>query len=37
MFARVGPRETRKLITTDEAARLLVLGGTPAPPTRSCR
>lgn len=29
MFARVGPRETRKLITTDEAARLLVLGGTP--------
>lgn len=29
MFARVGPRETRKVFTTDEAARLLVLGGTP--------
>jgi quercetin dioxygenase-like cupin family protein len=29
VFARVGPGQKRKLITEDEGARILVLGGTP--------
>lgn len=29
VFARVGPGEKRKLITGDQAARVLALGGTP--------
>ncbi len=29
MFARVGPSETRKLVTGEDAARVLVLGGMP--------
>ncbi len=28
-FARVGPRETRKLITRDEGARVLAIGAVP--------
>jgi len=28
-FARVGPAEKRKIITTDSSARILALGGTP--------
>jgi uncharacterized cupin superfamily protein len=29
MFARVGPGEKRKLITGDEAVRIIAIGGTP--------
>jgi quercetin dioxygenase-like cupin family protein len=29
VFARVGPGQRRKLVTTDEGARILCLGGTP--------
>lgn len=29
VFARVGPGETRKIVTGDEPARILALGGTP--------
>lgn len=29
VFARVGPNETRKLITEDQPATILALGGTP--------
>src|SRR5262245_58571408 len=29
MFARVGPSEKRKLVTGEEGARILALGGTP--------
>jgi len=29
VFARVGPGQKRKLLTGDEGARILVLGGTP--------
>jgi quercetin dioxygenase-like cupin family protein len=29
VFARVGPGQRRKLVTGDEGARILVLGGTP--------
>lgn len=31
-FARVGPRETRKIVTTDSPARVLCLGGIPGAP-----
>ena len=32
MFARVGPRETRKLLTGPEPALILALGGVPGQP-----
>ncbi len=31
-FARVGPNETRKLVTGDQAALILALGGVPGEP-----
>jgi quercetin dioxygenase-like cupin family protein len=32
VFARVGPGETRKLVTGDEGARILAFGGIPGQP-----
>ncbi len=29
VFARVGPEETRKIVTEDEGARVLAIGGSP--------
>ena len=33
VFARVGPGQKRKLVTGEQGARLLCLGGTPGRPT----
>ena len=37
MFARIGPNESRKLVTDDEGALVLALGGVPGQPYEASR